>query len=157
MRKTARRKRERRANLKRNEKREKRGSSPNLSLSLSILSRLLREGRSCASISSAGRDSPRRTVAFSEEMDRWSAGCPIPPRAKSGYSRRFASRMLERKASRPLCPSSPFVAQEGKCTEGNLADHAAVHSPTVHEVGFQKERIREREIFKIKSIWCVKL
>lgn len=119
-------------NLKRNEKREKRRSSPNLSLSLLSCAHF-GEGRSCASISSAGRDSPRRTVAFSEEMDRWSAGCPIPPRAKSGYSRRFATRTLERKASRPLHPSFPFA---GKCTEGNLADHAAVHSPTAHEVCF---------------------
>lgn len=134
-------------------RRQKREDHRRISLSLSfpVFSRSLwRRSILCFDF---GRDSPRRTVAFSEEMDRWSAGCPIPPRAKSGYSRRFAPRTLERKASR-LCPSSPFA---GKCTEGKLADHAAVHSPTAHEV-CSKESEREKEIVpKIKSVRCVKL
>jgi len=138
MRKTAGREREQ-SETRSGTRREKREDHRRISLSLSLSLRF-GEGRSCASISSAGRDSPRRTVAFSEEMDRWSAGCPIPPRAKSGYSR-FAPRTLERKASRPLCPSFPFA---GKCTEGNLADHAA-SIPQLHMKCVSKERKREKE------------
>lgn len=59
---------------------------------------------------------PRQTVAFSEEMDRWSAMyCPIPPRAESGCSRKVRSPAQWKENPTyhhtTFCPSDPLNAR----------------------------------------------